>query len=208
MTIAAMDGRAAPGRRAAGELAALAAELAAAERAWRALVTALSSAQLNWRPAAGRWSIGEHLAHLNLVDASYLPHLDRMLDADERRAASGPRRAGRHPWLGRHLVRATEPPVRLRVTTPATYVPSSVLEPFALLSGFAETRRALRDRIDAAAGRDPAAMRARFAPGIGVARLVVLSFGQWLALTAAHDRRHLWLAERVRAAPAFPGRVR
>ena len=206
MTIAAMDGRAAPERRAAGELAALAAELAAAERAWRALVTALSSAQLNWRPAAGRWSIGEHLAHLNLVDASYLPHLDRMLDADERRAAPG--RAGRHPWLGRHLVRATEPPVRLRVATTAAYVPPSVLEPFALLAGFAETRRALRDRIDAAAGRDPAGMRARFAPGIGIARLVVLSFGQWLALTAAHDRRHLWLAERVRAAPAFPRRVR
>ncbi len=192
----------------AGELAALAAELTAAEQAWRELVGRLSPAQLNWRPAPGRWSVGEHLAHLNLVDASYLPALDRMLDADERRGSPGRGRPARHPWLGRHLVRAVEPPVRLKVRTTPAYVPPSVLEPFALLADFAETRRALRDRIDAAAGRDPAAMRARYVMGIGVARFLTLSFGQWLALTAAHDRRHLWLAERVLEAPAFPPRAR
>lgn len=190
---------------AAAELAVLAAEVVAAERAWRALIGGLSPTQLNWRPTSGCWSVGEHLVHLNLVDASYLPYLDRML-AQGRAAGLVVRGAPRHPWLGRRLVRATEPPVRIKVRTTAPYVPSSKVDRDAALAEFAGTRRALRERIAAAAGLDLGRVRMRYAPGIGPARLVVLSFGQWLALTAAHDRRHLWLAEHVTEEAAFlPG---
>ncbi len=185
------------------ELAALDDALAATDRAWRALAGALSPAQFNWRPAPGRWSVGEHLAHLNLVDASYLPHLDAMI-ARGRLAGLAARGRPRHPWLGRSLVRGAGPPVALRVRTSAPYVPPSRVDRDAALAAFAEGRRALRARVAAADGLDPGRGRARPAPGLGPARWVTLSFGQWIALTAAHDRRHLWLAERVAEAPGFP----
>lgn len=190
---------------AGAELAALHDQLSATERAWRALAGPLSPAQLHWRPAPTRWSVGEHLAHLNLVDASYLPHLDAML-ARGRAVGLAPRGTPRHPWLGRRLVAATEPPVALKVRTTAPYVPPSAVDRDAALASFADLRRALQARIAAAAGLDPGRVRARYALGIGPARLVVLSFGQWLALLAAHDRRHHWLAERVIATPGFPSR--
>ena len=185
-------------------LAALDAELATNERDWRALVAGLTAAQINWRPAAGRWSVGEHLAHLNLVDSSYLPQLDAMI-AEGRARGLAARGASRHPWLGQHFVRWVEPPVKLKVRTPAAYVPPSAVDREGVLAGFADTRRALRERIAAAAGLDPARMRRRYVAGIGPTKWVVLSFAQWLALTAAHDRRHLWLAERTVESNGFPG---
>ncbi len=190
---------------AGAELAALGDALAATEREWRALAGALSPAQFNWRPAPGRWSVGEHLAHLNLVDASYLPHLDRML-ARGRAAGLVARGAPRHPWLGRRLVAGVEPPVALRIRTTAPYVPPSTVDRDGALAEFAAVRRALQERVDAAAGLDPGRVRARYAVGIGPAKLVVLSFGQWIALTAAHDRRHRWLGGRVAESPGFPAR--
>ena len=185
------------------ELAALDSQIAATERAWRQLAGALTPEQLDWRPAPGRWAVGEHLAHLNLVDASYLPHLDRML-ADGRAAGLVAQGAPRHPWLGARLVRGTEPPVKLKVRATASYLPPASVDRDAALAEFARVRHALRERIAAAAGLDPGRMRARFAPGIGPAKLVVLSFAQWIALTAAHDRRHHWLAQRVVESRGFP----
>lgn len=185
------------------ELTALTEEIVAVEKAWRTLLYGLSPVQVNWRPEAGRWSVGEHLAHLNLVDASYLPYLDRML-AQGRAAELEERSVVRHPWLGWWLVCSAEPPVRLKVRTTASYAPPSEVDKDAQLAEFGEMRRALQRRITAAVGLEQGRMRARYTPGIGPARFIVLSFGQWLALTAAHDRRHLWLAERVVEEPNFP----
>jgi hypothetical protein len=181
------------------------ADLRAAEAEWHALLAVLSYGQINWRPDVGRWSVGEHLAHVNLVGASYLPHLDAML---ERGRAAGPflREGTRHPWLGWRLVRSTRPPVKLRVLTAAAFVPPVEVDPDAAVAELARVHGALRERITAAAGLDVGRMRARYTPGLGPAKLVVLSFVQWLAVTAAHDRRHLWLAEQVTTAPGFPAR--
>ena len=70
-------------RAARAELMELDEALRTNEHDWRVLIGALSAAQINWRPARDRWSVSEHLAHLNIVDASYLPHL-----AGARRACS------------------------------------------------------------------------------------------------------------------------
>jgi hypothetical protein len=185
------------------ELAALADQLTAVERRWRALAGTMTPAQFNWRPASGRWSVGEHLAHLNLVDAGYLPYLDAMI---ARGHADGlvPRPGSRHPLLGRLLINGAEPPVSLRVRTADANVPPAHVDRDGALAELAAVRRALRERIAAATGLDPRRVRARYLPGIGPARWATLSLGQWLALTAAHDRRHLWLAERVVGSPGFP----
>jgi hypothetical protein len=185
------------------ELTALDESIRTTERDWRALVGALSPAQINRRPAPDRWSVSEHLAHLNIVDASYLPHLDAML-ARGRADGLFARGKPRHPWFGALLVRGVEPPVRLRVRTPHAHVPPSFVDAEAALAEFSQVRVALRERIARADGLDPGRMRARYVTGIGPAKLCVLSFGQWVALAAGHDRRHRWLAERVIGAPGFP----
>jgi hypothetical protein len=190
-------------RSASIELAVLADQLSAVERRWRALAGTMSLAQFNWRPSPERWSIGEHLAHLNLVDASYLPHLDTMI-ARGRVEGLAPLPGSRHPLLGRLMVRGAEPPVTVRLRAAHANVPPATVDLDDALAELARVRRALRERIAAAAGLDPRRVRARYLPGIGPARWTTLSLGQWLALTAAHDRRHLWLAERVAGSPGFP----
>jgi hypothetical protein len=123
-----------------------------------------------------------------------------------RAAVSTDRAAARHPWLGWRLVGSTLPPVKLRVRTASPFVPPAAIDPDLALVDLTRVQRAVRERIEAAAGLDAGRMRARYTLGIGPAKLVVLSFAQWLALMVAHDRRHLWLAERLIVLPDFPAR--
>src|SRR5687768_16252992 len=69
------------------------------------LLAHLTDAQFNWRPAPGRSSIAECLAHLNITGQMYLPLIDRRIrEARERRAFS--RGPFRHGLLGNLFVRA------------------------------------------------------------------------------------------------------
>src|SRR4051812_10724721 len=185
----------------ADDLRRIGAQLVKNEECWIALLQSITPAQRNWRERDGRWSVGEHLAHLNLVDASYLPHLDAMLaqarvtPRDTRRVVA---RSRFSHWIGALLVRGAEPPVRVRVRTALANVPPSNVDVESALLEFARLRQELLDRIDAAVALGCPPMRARYVQGIGPARFVTLTFTQWLALTAAHDQPHLWPAQRVR----------
>jgi hypothetical protein len=62
-------------------------------------------------------------------------------------------------------------------------------------------RDQLADRVRTADGLDLKRQRV-ISP---VSRLLRLPLGAYFAFVIAHDRRHLWQARNVRAAPEFPG---
>src|SRR5918996_5798168 len=118
-----------------------------------ALVAPLSDAQFNWQPAPAAWSVAQCIDHLNITARQYLPSLDEGIADAIRRGqyAEGP---FAYNWIGRLFVRTMEPPVRLKVKTPASFQPPPS-----------------RSRHE---------------------------------IMAAHERRHLWQAGRVIAAPGLP----
>ncbi len=166
------------------------------------LVNGLSPEQFNWRPAPGKWSVGDCLDHLNSVIALYLPMFTDTL-AQARVAGklgSGPFRYG---WLLGKFVRSMEPPPRLKVKTVASMdVPeSSRHDVAAVMERFVDLRRRFDQVIASAEGVD--LRRARLTSVIS--RFIKMPLGQWFQFMVAHDRRHIWQAREVLKREGFPG---
>lgn len=140
------------------------------------------------RPAPERWSAGEHVVHLTLTTRAFLPLLEEALKTAP--AGEGPYRRDFVGWL---LGWLTEPPVRMRSKTAAPFVPSADVP----------RETALRD-FDAS--QDELAALLRKAAGLALDRVKIVSpfdgrvsYTVWstLRILAAHQRRHLWLAEKI-----------
>jgi hypothetical protein len=166
----------------------------------RELLEGLNDRQLNWRPAAGRWTIGECLAHLNLTGQVYLRTVDKGIKQarSEQLFSRGPYR---HGLLGRWFLRATEPPVkRVKVKAPKVVAPLPEHLLAVVAPAFMSLQDAVMQRIREANGLDLGRAKIK-SPFL---RLLRLSLGQSILAILAHERRHLWQARQVRNDPNFP----
>jgi hypothetical protein len=176
-------------------------QLDAIKREGHAVAAGLSDAQVNWHPGEARWSIAECLQHLNVAVTKTLPAFDRAIaeGRSKGKTAPGPFRYG---WFSRWMVASMEPPPKRRMRTfpifalsaGATYRGADVLREFTTV------RDRLAERVRQADGLDLAHVRT-ISP---VNRLLRLPLGAYLQFVIAHERRHLWQARQVRAAPGFP----
>lgn len=169
----------------------------AIERDARALVTGLTEQSGAWRPDANSWSVAECLDHLAVANRVYLramePVAERTLMQGRRRR--GPAQPG---VIGRWFIRTLEPPVTSRFKRAAPerirprHAPSLGDSIGQFLASHDEVRAFLRRYayIDLAGTRfpNPFVRGIRFSLATGV------------HVIAAHERRHLWQASRVRQA--------
>lgn len=166
-----------------------------------AVLTAdLSDAQFSWRPHSGRWSIAECLAHLNIVGRQYSRMVKELIDSGRRRRMLTGGGLHRHGFWGSLFVRSMEPPVRIRLPAPRHFKPATGYGVARVVPAFLALQEDYVRLIESANGLDLGALRI---PNPNF-RLVQLSLGQCFGLIASHQRRHLWQAERIRAASAFP----
>ncbi len=169
-------------------------EFAETEARLHRLAEAATEQQWSRRPAPGSWSVDECVAHLTLTNERYLPIL---LDAtDAAPELADPQAAFHRDLTGRLLAWFMEPPVRFKLPTAAAFEPPS-----------SAGRPATMARFDAVHARLIAAIAAM--DGLDITRIRMASpfnakvrYSTWSALCilAAHERRHLWQAERALAA--------
>jgi len=183
-----------------GELAGYEAQIARVNGQIDVLTAGLTDAQFNWRPAPERWSIAENVDHLTAFNRQYLPALDDAIAFGRSRSlyTEGPFRYG---VIDRLVVWAMEPPVRVRLRTADALVPAPGRPLSAVLPAFVAIQEELRDRVEQANGLDLAIVRVR-SPFIWP---LSLPLGMMFGALLAHERRHVWHAQRVRATPGFPG---
>lgn len=164
-----------------------------------ALVAPLTEGQFTWQPAPGAWSIAQCVEHLNVTARLYLPVLDKGIADAIRRGlyAEGP---FSYNWIGRFVVRSMEPPARLKMKTPKSLLPPPSRARQEIMAAFRAYQVQFIDRLRQANGLDLSRARVH-SP---VSPWIRLPLGSGFALMAAHERRHLWQAERVTAAPGFP----
>jgi hypothetical protein len=157
------------------------------------LVKGLGEEEFNWRPAAGAWSIEECLAHLTMVGHLELGHIERAIDDARARGltAAGP---FEYPAWERLILRETEPPVRHTVSAPKRFVPVHNQPLTAVMPTFFHVHRMFCLQLERADGLD---LR-RVKVVTPISRLLKVSLGTMFAQAAAHGRRHLAQARRVR----------
>ncbi len=163
------------------------------------LILGLNPEQKSWRTHAGSWSVIECLEHLNRTNAMYLRAMRVAFERD-RHNTSLPPKAFRLGFLGRQFVRYLEPPVHLKTPAPRSVIPPEGLNDVEVETEFNRQHLELRGfileagRLDMGAIRFPSPMSA----------LLKLNLAEGCSIITAHDRRHLWQAERVRNHPEFP----
>ncbi len=183
-----------------GGVAACARQFEATKREAAGLVAGMSDAQLNWRPAPDSWSVGQCLMHLATGSDAVLPAIDRAIEKGRAKGWPVPVSPVRFGWMARLMVTSMEPPPRRPMKTwPMFEPPTEVLR---------------RDDVirSLTAARDRLLERTRQAETVNYRKAIVVSpvswmfripLGGYLAFLAAHDRRHLYQARQVTAAPGF-----
>jgi hypothetical protein len=169
----------------------------AVERDARALVTGLTPETGVWQPAPDSWSVAHCLDHLATANRVYLqamqPAAERALAA--RRLRRGEALPG---VIGRWFVGMLEPPVTVRnkMWAPKKIKPRPA-PPFEdAATQFFASQSDVRAFLKRFAAIDLAGTRFAnpFIPGVR------FSLATGLHVIAAHERRHLWQAWRVRQA--------
>lgn len=179
------------------DIAALAQQLDEAERDAQALIAGLTEELAAWRPSAGAWSVAECLDHIAAANRVYLAAMTEpaIRARQQGRMRRGPAKPG---VLGAWFVRTLEPPVKAssRMKAPRIIVPR-VAPPLA--NAFSALTAAQADIL--------AYLRANADLDLNAARFpnpfirgLRFSLATGLHVIAAHERRHLWQAWRVRCA--------
>jgi hypothetical protein len=173
-------------------LEAVAAEFrAVAERA-SALVSRIGIARVSERPSPTDWSVAECLAHLTLATEAYLPV---WREACQRARAEG--LTGHEPFKldlwGRFWVWLLDPPIKVRFPAPKRFVPTEMPARDHVLPALLASQAQLLFTVDLAQGLaiDRVKIKSAFD------RRVRYSVWSSFCANAAHQRRHLWQAERV-----------
>ena len=163
------------------------------------LVRDLDDERLNWRPDERSWSIAQCLDHLNVASRTYLGPMREALEKARRKGAGrrGPIQPG---LLERWFIASMEPPPKRKLPAPKKIVPAARKPGDEVMADWRRIQAEVKDLLREAAGTD--LNRTRFVnPFIPLIRF---SVGAGFRVIAAHQRRHLWQAERVKGNPGFP----
>jgi hypothetical protein len=157
------------------------------------LAAGLTEAQFNWRPSHVQWSIQECLSHLTMVGQAQLQTIEAAIDRAKGKGVTG---GGtfEYPAWERYILRETEPPVRHAMPAPQRYIPLHGQPVTGILPTFLHVQRNFGIQIERADGLD---LRRVKVP-TPVLSLLRFSLGFTLAQAAAHERRHIAQARRVR----------
>jgi hypothetical protein len=160
-------------------------------------VLSLSIEQLRWRPDLRRWSVAECLHHLNLTIELYLPKIEGAI-VRGRRGEEGPR-CSLCDQAEIDALLLFEPPVTVAGPAPTPTMPMAAIDPDWLVERFHDTRDRYADAVRRTDGLALLSVRI-----VEPVYPNVQTLGGTLALIAAHDRRHMWQAERVIRSARFP----
>jgi uncharacterized damage-inducible protein DinB len=164
--------------------------LAETQRLVHRTAAGLSSAQLEYRPEGGRWSVAENLEHITVVEQRIVKGLERTLEgsADVIKKA-----ALTDEELARKVDTVMEPLVAPEAVRPTSRWPSTDL-----LKEFDATRQRTVEFAATLGGKE---LRHHFMahPYFGE-----LDSYQWLLVIASHSVRHCRQCEAVKACAGYP----
>lgn len=175
----------------------LAFELTANDQTVQALVDGLTVEQLNWQSSPGSWSVGQCLEHLCITNEVYMGAISAALEE----TPDSPVEQITRGWLGSWFIhRFVEPsPETKRASAPRKIRPGTHVD-LSVIDRFLSSNKACRELIVRARAKDVNRIRFwnPFVPGL------LFRLGTGLEVIAAHERRHLLQAERVRDSANFP----
>ena len=181
------------------ELGALLEELGAVTGDARKVFGGLSAAQLNWKPSAERWSVGQCFDHLITTNRTFFADLERVA-AGKHRASLWGRVSPLSGLFGRFILKALDPEKGRRTKAPRVFEPARSDVAADVIEKFASHQEALAARMRATRGADLRGLKVT-SPVSAVATYSLLDAYR---IVVAHERKHFEQARRVTQAEGFP----
>lgn len=159
----------------------------------------LSAEELNWKPAADRWSVGQCFDHLITSNKGYLPIIESVRSG--QRKTSFLERLPMLPGLaGKLLIKSLDPASTRKIKAPKKFEPvqsnvsATVIDDFIaqqgqVIEGMKATSHLNLEKIVITS------------PALSV---VTYSLLDAYRIIVVHEQRHVQQAKRVVAEPAFP----
>jgi len=170
-------------------------QLSAANNEVNALITGLTPQQGVWRPAPDSWSISECFDHLAVTNRVYLAAMEpAALNARvEGKMRKGPAVPG---FFGRRFVSLLEPPVKrgFKIRTTPNIRPRTSPPIADAVAAFQASQKQVLVFLQANSDIDLAGVTF---PN-PIIKSIRFSLATGLHNILAHERRHLWQAQRVR----------
>lgn len=164
----------------------------------------LTDEQFNWRPAPGRWSVGECFDHLAIATGLMLERAKPEVERGRREGIGGspPFRYG---LMGGWFVAMMEkPPGKRAMYMPANFTPASGMPKATVMRKYLAV---LDDFAGVLTGSHGLALDKLKATSAGKGgNWLRFNLAAWFAATLAHLRRHLAQATRVTETEGFPAR--
>jgi len=157
------------------------------------LTRGLDEARFNWRPAPDEWSVEECLAHLIIVGNVELRAIETAVEDGRARGVKGlgPFEPGA---MERLIIELSRPPARLKFDAPRQFQPLHGQPLTAVIPSFLHLQRQFQIQLERAEGLD----LSRVKVATPISRFLRMSLAGMFAQIAAHERRHMEQARRVR----------
>lgn len=161
------------------------------------IVNSIDSEQLNERPQPDKWSIIECLVHLNLSSQAEIAVINRVFEQKQTKKVAAGKRF-KMDLLGRFLKWTLEPPPMFfsKMKTKKPFQPFKVEQLSDVLPTFLALQEQLKACVDAASELSLEEIKVE-SPFDTRVKYNLFSF---FHILLAHERRHLWQAEKVREA--------
>src|SRR5688572_20817430 len=182
-----------------GDIKRLVAELEQIAAEAKRVFGSLSPAQLNWKPSAEQWSVGQCFDHLITANTTFFPEMERVASG-EHRTGLWARVSPLTGFFGRFIIGALDPVKGRKIKAPRAFLPTSSEVGPDVINRFAENLSEVAARMRATEGVD---LRRTVITSPAMA-LVTYSLLDAYRIFVAHGRRHFEQARRVTEAPGFP----
>ena len=158
----------------------------------------LSSAQLNWKPSAERWSVAQCFDHLLNTNKGYLPEIDNVLAGTKRTFWE---RVPVVPGLmGKFLIKAVDPASTRKVKAPKVFQPAQSDISGSVINDFVAQQETIIKKMRATEHLDVE----RIIITSPVASVFTYSLMDAYRVIVVHEARHFQQAKRVMEESGFP----
>ena len=182
-----------------GEIDGLVAELRAVGEEASKLFGRLSPAQLNWKPSAGQWSVGQCFDHLVVTNSCFFPDM-RKVAAGEYKSSLWGRVSPLSGFFGRLILKALDPEKGRKTKAPRVFEPARSDVDAGVIARFVQHQSEVADLMRATGGADLRGLQVT-SPVSPVATYSLLDAYR---IVVAHERKHFEQARRVTQSEGFP----
>lgn len=166
----------------------------------RAEFGALRTDQLNWKPAADKWSVGQCFDHLLTSNSEYFPIFDRVLQGQKTSNTIWESLPGLPRFWGQMLIKSVSPDTARKQKAPKIFAPATSAVDAGIIPRFIDQQERVIGYLNTITDVDAD----RIIITSPVARVITYSLLDACRVIVAHEQRHILQARRVTQLPEFP----